>query len=297
MIKECVVCKNTFEASRSNQMCCCRKCRDKYTNYKNGTKCIVCGSLFHSLTKTSFCSEECKRTYEESKKIKKICEECGEEFLGDSHSRFCSIKCKQSYHRKHDWTVEVECEYCHKKFNKTKYEIGRIKNDKVTKNFCSHSCALAYSYQNNIITALYSKPHQICNKFLDEMNIKYQNEKLFGRFSLDIYLSDFNKGIEIMGTYWHSDSRKYDFSDLEESQRKCIEKDKRKQNMLKQDGIEILYLWQKDILESPDLCKLLIKEFLKDNLKNFHSSSYFLKENKLEFTNIKQFMETFTLND
>lgn len=129
------------------------------------------------------------------------------------------------------------------------------------------------------------------------MNIKYQNEKLFGRFSLDIYLSDFNKGIEIMGTYWHSDSRKYDFSDLEESQRKCIEKDKRKQNTLKQDGIEILYLWQKDILESPDLCKLLIKEFLKDNLKNFHSSSYFLKENKLEFTNIKQFMETFTLND
>ena len=100
-----------------------------------------------------------------------------------------------------------------------------------------------------------------------------------------------------MGTYWHSDSRKYDFSDLEESQRKCIEKDKRKQNALKQDGIEILYLWQKDILESPDLCKLLIKEFLEDNLKNFHSSSYFLKENKLEFTNIKQFMETFTLND
>ena len=62
-------------------------------------------------------------------------------------------------------------------------------------------------------------------------------------------------------------------------------KDKRKHTFIKNKyGIEVLYLWETDVNENLELCKELIKLYIKNNgiLENYHSFNYVLNNGKLE---------------
>lgn len=52
MEKTCPVCGNTFEAKKSNHVCCCRRCRDRYTRTHKVRNCIICGKEFSSPNNT-----------------------------------------------------------------------------------------------------------------------------------------------------------------------------------------------------------------------------------------------------
>jgi G:T-mismatch repair DNA endonuclease (very short patch repair protein) len=135
--------------------------------------------------------------------------------------------------------------------------------------------------QNNVETSL-TKPQAIINHLLDECGIKYRNEEPFVYYSADNYLTEHNLIIEVMGNYWHGNPLK--FNDLSELQIKNIHRDKAKRTFIQRYcGIEILYLWEKDILDRPDVCDSLIQLYIKTNgvLKNYHSFNYIFNDGEL----------------
>ena len=102
------------------------------------------------------------------------------------------------------------------------------------------------------------------------------------RYSIDNYLAEYHLVIEVMGDYWHGNPLKFD--KLNDLQIKNTIRDKSKNTFIKRYyGINILYLWENDILENPDLCVLLIKSYISNNgaLENYHSFNYILQDDVL----------------
>lgn len=85
--------------------------------------------------------------------------------------------------------------------------------------------------------------------------------------------------IEVQGNFFHCNP----VMNLQNSRKtKIITKDKSKNTYIKKYyGIDILYLWEKDIIENPDLCKKLITEYVNNGgiLDNYHSFNYILDKN------------------
>ena len=132
------------------------------------------------------------------------------------------------------------------------------------------------------ITITQTKPQLIINELLNNDNIKFTNEESFIYYSVDNYLSDYNLIIEVMGDYWHSNPIKFNL--LNEMQKKNIIRDKSKHSFLySKYNIEILYLWEEDILNNPLLCKNLINLYInrKGLLENYHSFNYELIDEQL----------------
>lgn len=128
-----------------------------------------------------------------------------------------------------------------------------------------------------------TKPQRIINEMLDEMEIKYVNEKAYKYFSVDNYLIEHNLIIEVMGDFWHCNPLKY-IDNFHIIQKKRIPKDKAKHTYMRNNhNIEILYLWEDDIYNHPYLCRRLIREYIKSGgkLPNYHSFNYHTKNNKL----------------
>ena len=99
-----------------------------------------------------------------------------------------------------------------------------------------------------------TKIQQKVNLLLEEKNIKYEREKIFGYYAVDNYLSDYNLIIEVMGDYWHTNPQKYNKNGyaINECQLRGIKKDKQKSSYIyNKEGIKILYLWETQILKNP----------------------------------------------
>ena len=87
--------------------------------------------------------------------------------------------------------------------------------------------------------------------------------------------------IEVQGDFWHCSPLLSGKSNTSGIKRNLI-KDKRKHTYIKNKyGIEVLYLWEKDINENFKLCKKLIELYIKNNgkLGNYHSFNYELNDN------------------
>ena len=125
-----------------------------------------------------------------------------------------------------------------------------------------------------------TKPQIIVNEMLDELGIEYENEYQCKYYAIDNYLTNYNLMIEVNGDYWHSSPIKYQYHQLNKMQIENIRKDKSKHTYIKRyRGIEVLYLWETDILNNPNLCKKLIMEYIQKNgvLDNYHSFNFCLK--------------------
>ena len=294
MEKTCPVCGNTFEAKKSNHVCCCRRCRDRYTRTHKVRNCIICGKEFSSPNNTQFCSKECKHQYKlNSLTYKKKCEYCGKEYERFSFSKFCSLKCKSAVTRANHKETAI-CENCGKEYKKSEYiKRSYEKENKEYHSFCSHACCIEFLYKTHRLTAKYSKPHKEINKLLESMRIDYTNEVTNGKYTLDISLNE-NQAIEIMGGYWHGDIRRFPAEKLHDRQKNGIEKDKRRQKYFEEKEIDILYLWKIEVEKNLDLCKILINNFINHKLPPYsHSSSYDLKDWKLiPIDDIKQYIQT-----
>lgn len=283
--------------------------------------CDQCDEIFdrefHQLSRHNnhFCSNRCQHDYRSkqalSYMITKICEQCGEEYKVENSrkdtARFCSQKCV------HEWRsintrgnkspnyvprYIIKCDWCGEEIYRTKNKIEHNNN-----NFCSKSC------QKSWFTNIYSQtddfknrskktilkninegkikqtdtlPHKIINNLLDKLNINYKNEEIKYGYAVDIYLVNYDLFIEINGEFWHCDSRKYKSIEYDIQLKRIIE-DKKKNTRFKNNGYNILYLWENDIINNIDLCEKLIKTFIKSQskMKYFHSMNYKLDDDKL----------------
>ena len=102
-----------------------------------------------------------------------------------------------------------------------------------------------------------SKWEKTVKSFLNELNIDHVsndksqliNPKTGYSLELDIWFPDLNKAIECNGLYWHSKS----------DRKKC---DKIKQQLCKDQGIDLLVITDKEWNDDVDTCKNRIQEFL-----------------------------------
>jgi len=125
-------------------------------------------------------------------------------------------------------------------------------------------------------------PHEKIKQFLqNELKISFRNNKRFNIdnkvYELDIFIPEYNLGIEINGVYWHSDR----FRDKNHNFRK-------KEAFLKK-GINVLFFWDIDI-NNPlkfEIIKDIIKSKLNLNIK-IHARDCEFK--KLEYSDVENFL-------
>lgn len=171
--------------------------------------------------------------------------------------------------------------------NKTVQQITKFANDnQIYKNEELGRKIRIETAINNLINTNNSKkptnPEIIIMELMDKLNITYQFQKLDKYYWLDFYLSDINLIIEVQGDYFHCNptlNLKYNVLDKD----KLITKDKRKHSYFRNKGIEILYLWEYDIINFINKCELLITDYINKHGKlfNYHSFNFNTYENKL----------------
>lgn len=268
---------------------------------KVGVNCCVCGK-FHLINLSQYnemkrlgtkkyCSIECRNNgfnifgshvgennhgYN-SKMIH--CTNCGKEFLAPKYiqeqtnsfgenNHYCSQQCYWEYRKGH--YVGDKSGMTNRQYTK---EERLLQSERTTKRICDGG-----------FRQTKTKPHNNICTILNFNNINYNEEFNLKYQALDIYLEDYNLGIEIMGDYWHSNPNKYEFKNLNKTQLKDKKQDKRKNTYTKKYyGFEILYLWESEIKNNIELCELLIKEYINKNgiLQDYNSFNYYVNGNEL----------------
>lgn len=238
----CPICKNDFVAMKiSKQTYCSLRCQIVWQK-ENPKSGKENPHYKHSLT---------------DEQRKQNCEWCGEIFYPKvgriGLAKFCSLKCKRA------WYAEVWSKNPEWKEKKSIQAAKQMKDRK----------------QNE------SAPQAKINIVLDKLGIKYEREKCFHNLSVDNYLIDFNLIIEVMGTFWHCDVRKYD-EIVYPNQKRRIKMDKIKSSYFKTCRIPVLYLWEEEVTDNLELCEKLILDFVSKNgkLENYHSFNFNLLKNK-----------------
>lgn len=285
------------KGTRSGYMVCCENCGKEV--YK--TKSQYEKAIHH------FCSNTCQKDFQHKQLFEmRKCEICGKEFevSKKSSQRFCSIRCQGKWQSTQTGLlnprfnrIKYPCDYCGKDVYVMPCEERLFKH-----HFCGDDCRVKWyqtvfsqdelwKEESRLRAAkiladgkvnLDSKPQRIVNGLLQELGLPYTREKQFVYYSVDNYLDDHNLIIEVMGDYWHGSPVKFTHDKLRPVQKDRIGRDKAKHTyILNQHHIEILYLWEKDILCDPLLCSLLIKYYVNTSghLKNYHSFNYHLTDN------------------
>lgn len=290
---------------------------DKRTGYD--ITCDYCGKIFYrrqyhidrqiSQNEHQFCSMECQRKFRHEQAYEvRVCEICNKEFqvLKKSTQRFCSIECQ------HVWqttivgelnpkfiSVKVKCDYCGMdhyvrpyKLNEQDYFFCSIKCRQKwyaeiysqTEDFKNmHRNKILNQFKSGNLQSIDSNPQRIVNGLLDKYKILYERERDFKYYAVDNYLINDNLIIEVQGDYWHANPTVFK-SKLSKTQYDRIVKDKRKHSYIKNKyGIEILYLWEYDLVHHSDLCEQLILRYINQSglLNNYHSFNYHFNNNCL----------------
>lgn len=281
-----------------------------YINCENCNKEVYKTKSQYNKAIHHFCSTKCQKEYEHDIVFEdRICEICKNTFhvRKKLKQKFCSVECQNKWQTEQVGTKNprytrktIKCEYCNKL-----YDIKNYKQINGQHNFCSNECR--QSWYSNVFSQCdnwkeesrkravkilenkkkdtNTKPQLIINSILDDMGVSYINEKGFVYYAVDNYLNDYNLIIEVMGDFWHCSPLKYNRDNIRDIQIKRIPKDKAKHTYIKnQYNIEILYLWENDIYNNIDVCKLLIEEYIHNNgiLDNYHSFNYHIDNNKLK---------------
>jgi len=289
----CRNCETKFSKKHSKHYFCSNKCKGAYghTHAKKETiKCSYCEKSFERSVwqhrgENSFCSKKCESKFVIKKnEDSRICKECGKTFLCKKSDKLilCSMKCQgkwQSENRRGKNSPNYKHSYPESKRNRRCKQCKKVIRAKPyqdkTKKYCSKKCLL--KSQSNTMTL----PHRITVDILRKNRIWYRTEYPSGKYLLDCYLGK-GLSIEIQGGYWHGDVRLYP-EPINKIQEKADKKDKKKKLFLERNGITVLYIWEKDIEEFPEMCEKLILRFVERNgkLLNYHSMNYKIDRGKL----------------
>ena len=242
-------------------------------------------------------------------------------FLLQNHFNFCSHKCYSDFRSKYYvgdkasvyTKIKVKCDYCGKEILIPKNKIETKNKEGISHNFCNHKCYSEFRKKYYVGDKLYNtgikmssewkercrintvkcysegkynrqtKPQIIVNKILENNQIEYVNEKNYKYYSVDNFLNKYQLGIEVMGDYFHVNPTIYkNMNSINEMQKKDIIRDKRKHTyILKYYDLQLLYLWESDILNEPEKCEQLIKLYIfKEGLLDDYQSYNYLFENE-----------------
>lgn len=112
-------------------------------------------------------------------------------------------------------------------------------------------------------------------EFIDSIEVNYI-KSYRDELEIDIYLPEFDLGIEFNGLYWHSDIFKDKYYHLN------------KTNHFKEKGIHIIHIWEDDWINKKDIIKSQIKNFINKSEKIFARKCQ-IKE--VNYTDTKNFLD------
>lgn len=196
----------------------------------------------------------------------------------------------------------VKCDHCGTHITKTESKLHKSEN-----NFCNYECMGNWMSENligennpnynngdawtqemrkncsersvrRLIESDFkfsrTKPEKIVDEILYELKINCESEYDCKYYLVDKYLCDYNLMIEVQGNFFHCNPTMNIGNNRKD---KIIRKDKSKNSYIKKyKNINILYLWEKDLTDNPEICEKLIKLYIENNgvLKNYHSFNY-----------------------
>lgn len=326
--KEMRIKKNIYQEKidgKRKNIYCSKECANNAKHTGRDIVCDNCGKVFYRRqyhidrqgknNQNSFCSPQCQKEYLHKQRFEqRSCEICGKYFEVSkvSTQRFCSDECQNKWQttrvqelNPRFTSILTPCTYCGKEHYVKPYKFNEQEHF-----FCSTECrqswyAEVYSQTedykemqrqkvfnqlkdgrlgNNIDT----KPQLIVNDILDNQKITYQREQNFEYWAIDNYLPLCDLAIEVQGDYWHANPITFD-EKLTQIQYDRINKDKRKHTYFQnQYGIEILYLWERDLINNVKLCEKLILTYIENNgiLENYHSFNYHTEDGEVKLNDI-----------
>lgn len=127
-------------------------------------------------------------------------------------------------------------------------------------------------------------PQEMVNAMLSSMNIEYENEHVIDGYAIDNYLPDTGLAIEVMGDFWHCSAAKYQNISYG-IQRKNVARDRIKRHTIQEEtGHHVLYLWEDDVVNHPDLCMALVRLYLASDgiLRDYNSFNYHIVADGVE---------------
>ena len=95
---------------------------------------------------------------------------------------------------------------------------------------------------------------------LDNLNIKFEHQKIFGFWSFDFYLPDYKIFIECDGDYWHGHPDQYPEEKLNDTQKNNIKRGKQKETYALNRGCTVIRFWERDIKNKPLEIKNKLKQ-------------------------------------
>lgn len=105
-----------------------------------------------------------------------------------------------------------------------------------------------------------SKLEKSVIKELKSNNIKLTPQFPLGTFSYDIYIEHINLLVEVNGDYWHCNPEKYPDGPINDIQKRMIKNDKRKMILAKDNGYNLLTIWEKDVKDG--LLNKILTEYI-----------------------------------
>lgn len=174
--------------------------------------------------KETFSDEKIKELMEMYKNPER-CEKISKAMKGVPKSEEHVKKCREN----------GSSEYARKKISEALQE--RIKNNKFT---------LSSKLEDNFI-----------EEFIKPLNIEYETQYYLNDINqyCDIFIPSKNLIIECDGSFWHCDRRLFPEGAIYDYQKRKIEKDKIKNEYLKNKGYNLLRFWEFDILNNKELVK------------------------------------------
>ena len=154
--------------------------------------------------------------------------------------------------RNDNWSIN-HIEYLKKHYKNSKMSILKSKLNRSTSSIRRKACELELS--RDVSTYIETEVEEI----LKDLKVLYEPQYNIRGFIADFKIGE-NKVIEVHGDYWHCNPKLY-HEPKTEAQIKNVQRDKVKHVVFKEEGYEILYVWEKDINSNYDQCVNLIEEY------------------------------------
>ncbi len=261
----CVQCGNGFyvppSASKTAKYCSIQ-CKAAATR-KPRKEYPVCGKkLPHTIgcKKGKYCSSRCAGIAIR-KRIRVACSECGKEFERNPaalrEKNFCSKECFDGHQRK--GRGRFACKICNCSFS--------VRGRKRSPVYCSMGCRnkdpdfikqLAEQNKRQQRRTGLNKLELAGRAILEEMDVSFREQVLlFGRFTVDVILTNKKIVIEWDGDYWHGNPKKY--PTRTPSQRKVRQKDRSSGAYLRKCGYVVLRFWETDVKNHPEIVRRRVR--------------------------------------
>jgi very-short-patch-repair endonuclease len=261
----------------------------RFEDFKKGTVACLC------------CSRKCQNEFigrsrrgenhhNYKDKIKINCQVCDDQFEVAPHrvesAKYCSVKCQRVGVGKQNVPKKkriISCDNCTEKVSKWEHQINSHEF-----HFCSAKCRK--EFQGHFVAKQQEKkdPTQCqvnVDNLLNNIGVKYKNEKPYDYYAVDNFLTDSNLIVEVQGDYWHGNPMVYsEYTLLNEMQKKRVKTDKSKKTHIKKKyDIDILYLWEKDINDNIEVCKKLVEYYISNqgDIPDYNSFNYNLTNGEL----------------